>query len=163
MTHKLQKNFTSEILTLLSSRTHNRFPNLGIWKRDWDGGFITKLCPTLETPWTVACQDPLSMGFSRQEYLSGLSFPSPGDLPNPGIRSGSPALQVDSLPTELWGKSLLIDKMIHYISECFNVSKIKKIKLDWKIINSIRIRYIYISKDFIKKTVLWIISKLAIN
>ena len=56
------------------------------------------------TPWTVACQAPLSMGFSRQEFWSELSFPSPGDLPNPGIELGSPALQADSLPTELPGK-----------------------------------------------------------
>ena len=52
------------------------------------------------TPWTVACQTPLSMGFSRQEHWSGLPFPSPGDLPNAGIKQGSPALQVDSLPSE---------------------------------------------------------------
>ena len=45
------------------------------------GGFVAKSCPTLATPWTVACQAPLSMGFSRQEYWSGLPFPSPGDLP----------------------------------------------------------------------------------
>ena len=44
------------------------------------------------TPWTVAYQAPLSMGFSRQEYWSGLPFPSPGDLPNPGIKPRSPAL-----------------------------------------------------------------------
>ena len=50
--------------------------------------------------WTVALQAPLSMGFSRQEYWSGLPFPSPGDLPDPGIRLRSPALQVDSLPSE---------------------------------------------------------------
>ena len=49
------------------------------------------------TPWTVACQAPLSLGFSRQEYWSGLPFPSPGDLPDPGIKLRSPALQVDSL------------------------------------------------------------------
>ena len=47
---------------------------------------------------------PLSMGFSRQEYRSWLPFPSPGDLPDPGIEPGSPALQADSLPTELQGK-----------------------------------------------------------
>ena len=45
-----------------------------------------------ESPWTVAHQAPLSMGFSRQEYWSGLSFPPPGDLPDPGMESGSPAL-----------------------------------------------------------------------
>ena len=44
------------------------------------------------TPWTVAYQTPPSMGFSRQEYWSGLPFPSPGDLPHPGIETGSPAL-----------------------------------------------------------------------
>ena len=63
-----------------------------------------KSCPTLGTPWTVACQDPLSMGFSRQEYWSGLPFPSPGVLPDPGIEPSSPTLQADSLLTELWGK-----------------------------------------------------------
>ena len=65
------------------------------------GGLVAKLCPTLATPWTVACRAPLSMGFSRQEYWSGLPFSSPGDLPDPRIEPGSPALQADSLPTEL--------------------------------------------------------------
>ena len=58
---------------------------------------VTQSCPTLAASWTVAHQAPLSMGFSRQEYWSGLPFPSPGDLPNPGIKPTSPALQVDSL------------------------------------------------------------------
>ena len=53
---------------------------------------------------TVARQAPLSMGFSRQEYWSGLLFPSPGDLPNPGTEPGSSALQADSLPSEPLGK-----------------------------------------------------------
>ena len=66
------------------------------------GGLVAKSCLTLATPWTVACQAQRSpWGFSRQEYWSGLPFPSPGDLPNPGIKPGSPALQADSLPTEL--------------------------------------------------------------
>ena len=56
------------------------------------------------TPWTVALQVPLSMGFSRQEYWSGLPCPSLGDLPNPGIEPQSPTLQVDSLPSEPPGK-----------------------------------------------------------
>ena len=56
------------------------------------------------TPWTVACQAPLSMGFSRQEYWKGLPFPSPGDLPDPVIEPRFPALQRDSLPSELPGK-----------------------------------------------------------
>ena len=66
------------------------------------GGLVAKSCPTLATQWTVACQAPLFKGFSRQEYWSGLPFPSPGDLPDPGIEPGSP-LQTDSLPTELKG------------------------------------------------------------
>ena len=60
---------------------------------------MTKSCPALATPWTIASQAPLSIGFPRQEYLSGLQFPSPGDLPNPGIKPTSlisPALQADS-------------------------------------------------------------------
>ena len=55
------------------------------------------------SPWTVAHQAPLSRGFSRQESWSGLPLPSPGDLPTPGIKPGSPALQADSLPFELQG------------------------------------------------------------
>ena len=52
------------------------------------------------TPWTAAHQAPLSMGFSRQEYWSGLPFPSPADLPHPGIELRSPALQTDALTSE---------------------------------------------------------------
>ena len=77
-----------------------------IWLLHSDCGSVTKLCLTLANPWTVARQAPLSMGFLRQEYWSGLPFPSPGDLPDPGIEPGSPELQADSLPTELCGKPL---------------------------------------------------------
>ena len=65
------------------------------------GGVVAKLRLTPAIPWTVARQAPLSMGFSRQEYWSGLPFPSPEDLPDLGIKSVTPALQADSLPTEL--------------------------------------------------------------
>ena len=58
------------------------------------------------TPWIVARQATLSIEFSRQEYWSGYPFPSPGDLPNPGIEPVSPALQADSLPAEILGKLL---------------------------------------------------------
>ena len=61
---------------------------------------LLQLCLT-GTPWTVALQEPLSMGFSRQGYWSGLSFPPPGVLPDPGIELRSPALQADDLPSEL--------------------------------------------------------------
>ena len=64
-------------------------------------GLFTKSCLTLAAPWTVALQAPLFMGFSRQEYWSGLPFPSQGILQTQGLKSGSPALQADSLPTEL--------------------------------------------------------------
>ena len=60
------------------------------------------------TPWTVVLQAPLSMGFPRQEYWSGLPLPLPEDLPNPGIEPGSSALQADSLPSELKGSTSLI-------------------------------------------------------
>ena len=55
--------------------------------------------------WTVAHQAPPSVGFPRQEYWSGLPFPSPGDLPDSGIELGSPALQADALPSEPPGKT----------------------------------------------------------
>ena len=61
------------------------------------------------TQWAVAYQAPPSMGFSRQEYWSGFPFPSPGDLPNPGIEPASPALQADALTSEppgKWGSSI---------------------------------------------------------
>ena len=57
------------------------------------------------TPWTVAYQAPLPVGFSRQEFWSGLLLPSPGDLPNPGTEPGSPSLQADTLPSEPPGRT----------------------------------------------------------
>ena len=62
--------------------------------------------PLFATPWTVAYQAPLSMEFSRQEYWSELPFPSPGNLPHPGIEAGSPTLQADALPSNPPGKPL---------------------------------------------------------
>ena len=53
------------------------------------GGLVTKLCPTLATPWTIACQASLSMGFPQQEYWTGLPFPPPRDLPNPRMETAS--------------------------------------------------------------------------
>ena len=69
----------------------------GLFGNDGEG-LVDKSYLTLATPWNAACQAPLSMRFSRQEYGIGLPFPSPGDLPDPGIEPASPALQVDSLP-----------------------------------------------------------------
>ena len=64
------------------------------------GSLVTKSCLTVATPWTVARQAPLSMGFSRQGGWSGLPFPSAGELPDPGTEPESPALQAGSLPSE---------------------------------------------------------------
>ena len=66
-------------------------------------------------PWTVAHQAHPSMGFSRQEYWNGLPFPSPGDLPHPGIERWSPALQVDSLTSEPPGKPHFIYSDVYFL------------------------------------------------
>ena len=65
------------------------------------------MCLSLATPWTVTCQAPLSMGFSRQEYWSGLPRPAPGDLPDPGMEPGSPALP-GGFFYQLWYQGLLL-------------------------------------------------------
>ena len=73
---------------------------------------VALLSPTLCNPmdwWTTAHQASLSMGFSRQDYWKGLPFPSPGDLPNPGIEPGSPALQLNSLLSEPPGKPTFLN------------------------------------------------------
>ena len=67
--------------------------------------FVAQYVRLFATPWTGAHQTPLSMGFSRQEYWSGLPFPPPGDLPNLGIKPRSLALQADSFPSEPPGNS----------------------------------------------------------
>ena len=68
---------------------------------------VTQSCPvsnSLQPPWIVACQAPLSMGFSKQEYWSGSPFSFPGNLPDPGIKPRYPVLQAGSLPSKLPGK-----------------------------------------------------------
>ena len=80
--------------------SHSRV-NLGVAPGERSGNVSHSAVSDSAIPWSVACQAPLSVGFSRHEYWNGLPFPSPGDLPNPGIEPGSPALQADSLPTEL--------------------------------------------------------------
>ena len=69
---------------------------------------VAQSCLTLETPWTGACQAPIS----RQEYWSWLPFPSPGDLPDPGIEPGSPTLQADTLPSEPPGKPWMVTWLV---------------------------------------------------
>ena len=72
------------------------------------GGLVPKLCLILATPWTVAHQVPLFIGFFRQEYQSELPFSFPGDLPDPGIEPRSPGLKADALLTEPPGEALII-------------------------------------------------------
>ena len=73
-----------------SEHRQGRFTIIVMGSRIFVGGLVAKSCLTLATPWTVACQAPLSMGFSRQEYWSGLLLPSIGDLTDPEIEPGSP-------------------------------------------------------------------------
>ena len=75
---------------------------------------VAQLSRLFVTPWTVEHQAPLSMGFSRQKYWSGLPFPSPEGLPDPETEPGFPALQADSLPSELQGRSSLYT----YLAKC---------------------------------------------
>ena len=77
---------------------HNNFH---LWQNlRWGEVKLFSCVQLFVTPWTVACQAPLSLGFSRQEYWSGLPFPSPGDLPNPRIEPRSPASEADALTSE---------------------------------------------------------------
>ena len=78
------------------------------------------------TPWTVAHQAPLSMGFSRQEYWSGLPFPSLGDLPDPGVEPMSPALQVGSLPLSHQGSPFyfLENAIEPALDECYHFNSL---------------------------------------
>ena len=78
---------------------------------------VPQSCPTLCDPWTVAHQAPPSMGFSRQEYWIGLPFPSPGDLPDPGIEPRSPTLQADALTSAPPGKPLYAEYIIRNAGE----------------------------------------------
>ena len=89
-----------------------------------------------EIPWTIACQAPFSIGFPRQEHWSGLSFLSPGDLPNPGIEPRSPALQVNSLrpkPPSKTQEGLDVLGLVREEGELQDLARVfqKKLTLDW--------------------------------
>ena len=96
-----------------------------------------QLCLTLCDPMECSHQVPLSMGFSRQEYWSGLPFPSPGDIPDPGIEPGSPAVQADSLPSEPLGKPFSVLGVGFLVLSCSELtepfsSKSHAFLLQWK-------------------------------
>ena len=78
---------------------------------------VAQSCPTLRCPRDGSPPGSSAVGFSRREYWSELPFPSPGDLPDPGIEPGSPALQADSLPSEPPGKSELETASSQYYME----------------------------------------------
>ena len=80
----------------------------------WKKMLIAQFSPT-EIPWTVACQVPLSMGFSRQEYWSGLPFPPPADLLNLRIEPRSPVLQADTLSSELPGSDFIQATQLRFL------------------------------------------------
>ena len=123
-------NFTNHFLNVLSSRFQSITHKLSLLTKLYYSYLLTicsqscytlkvlvaQWCLTLCDPWTVAHQAPLGMEWSRQGYWSGLPFPSPGDLPNPGIEPRSPALQADSLPSELPGKPNVILSLSIYLS-----------------------------------------------
>ena len=77
--------------------------------------WFSKLCLTLVTPWNITFQNPLAMGFPRQEYWSGLPFPSPGYLPNLEIEPKSPTLHTDSLWSEPPGKPLYMYSSLYLL------------------------------------------------
>ena len=90
-----------------------KFGKDGVKKKGFEGTWlvlVTQSCPTTSDPITAAHQAPLSMGFSRPEYWSGESFPTPRGPPNPGIETGSPGLQVDSSLSEPPGKEALFSQ-----------------------------------------------------
>ena len=91
-------------------------------------------------PWAVVCQAPLSMEFSRQEYSSGLPFPSPGDLPNSWIKPCYPTLQVDSLPSEPPGKPSHIINLPFFDKWHFKICS-----RDHQILNPFKISTLHVS------------------
>ena len=84
------------------------------------GDLVDKLCLTLVTPCTITCQTPLSMGFPRQEYWSGLPFPSPGHIPHPGIELTSLALQVVSC---IEGRVFIMESPGKHTCMCIHTKK----------------------------------------
>ena len=103
-----EKSFKEEVTEL-----QNTMYVIAWWNWKWSRSVVSDSA----TPWTVAHQAPLSMGFSRQEYWSGLPFPSPADLPDPGIEPGTPAFQADALTSEPLMKAWIKLLFWNYLSK----------------------------------------------
>ena len=104
-------------ICILNIKTYSPLKSNKICFNQWSCSVVSDS----EIPWTVTYQAPPSMEFSRQEYWSGLPFPSPGDLPDPGIEPRSPTLQADALPSELpicLGSAILLNFVI-VLGWCF--------------------------------------------
>ena len=103
----LRNNFSLNVPILTRAHVIQQCSSLSSWcqiTKDYEWVKLLSCVRLFATPWTVAYQVPPSMEFSRQEYWSGLPFPSPGDLPNPGIEPRSPTLQANALLSEPPGK-----------------------------------------------------------
>ena len=100
---------------------------------------VANSCLILVTPWTIAHQAPLSMGFNKQEYCSGLPFPSPEDLPHPGMEPGSPALQADSSQTEPPGKPLLFVIPYTYYKYIFHLKSFLEVDVTYNKLHTFKL------------------------
>ena len=117
--------FRQECWSKLPFPSSGNFPNPGIKPRSLASQAVSfpSEPPGMHAKSLQPCLTPLSMGFSRQEYWSGLPFSSPGDPPNPGIKPGSLALQADSLLSELPGKPILV---LYPISNKWNYQRLEE-------------------------------------
>ena len=109
ITHSFPTGWNSSLSKLLPAALQSLNQGTTLPSRKHTGFFFFFLLSHVRlsvTPWAIAYQAPPSMEFSRQEYWSGVPFPSPGDLPDPGIEAGCPASQADALPSELTEKPL---------------------------------------------------------
>ena len=117
--YKIDSQISKRNLWLLKGKCggEGQITSLGIKSTHWNKNEMKSLIHVwlCATPWTVTHQAPLSMGFPRQEYWSGLPFPSPGDLPDPGIEPQSPTLQADPLTSEPPGKPWINGNNIHIL------------------------------------------------
>ena len=156
LTTFIQLSFASPIQVHQAIKRKSRYPNLkGRGKIDTfsrlENESISRslvFC-LFVTPRNIAHQDPLSMGFSRQEYWSVFPFPPPGDLPNPGVEPRSLALQTDSLPSKSWGKKL--PYLILYVENTKDFTKnmrtntLSKV-VEWKIYIQKSVAFLYTNK-----------------